>query len=232
MDYLRRSVENQLTEIYKDYQHESSSGKKKNKDTSADGDLKPISKRPHPVYKYSKKGKADLHEAVILAGLPVFLKYENGDIKIVEKIEETARVLVPPNPEEYPYEPYEFSSMEEVKEFVKAAIEASIGSLYLRAKQYVKQYNDQDQSKVILIASDIISSYFQDKFSTTHYVGVVGDNDSGKSSLGITFEATAYRPLYMTDPSAANIFRCLGTIEPGQCTIILDEADKIDSLLK
>ena len=32
----------------------------------------------------------------------------------------------------------------------------------------------------------------------------------------------------MTDPSAANIFRCLGTIEPGQCTIILDEADKID----
>src|ERR671927_368747 len=29
-------------------------------------------------------------------------------------------------------------------------------------------------------------------------------------------------------PSAANIFRCLGTVEPGQCTIILDEADKID----
>ena len=98
----------------------------------------------------------------------------------------------------------------------------------MRAKQYVKQYNDQDESKIILIALDIISSYFQDKFSTTHYIGVVGDNDSGKSSLGITFEATAYRPLYMTDPSAANIFRCLGTIEPGQCTIILDEADKID----
>jgi hypothetical protein len=72
------------------------------------------------------------------------------------------------------------------------------------------------------------TSYFQDKFSTTHYISVVGDNDSGKSSLGITFEVIAYRPLYMTDPSAANIFRCLGTIEPGQCTIILDEADKID----
>ena len=63
-------------------------------------------------------------------------------------------------------------------------------------------------------------------------LSVVGDNDSGKSSLGITFEATGYRPVYMTDPSAANIFRCLGTIESGQCTIILDEADKIDSLLK
>ena len=32
----------------------------------------------------------------------------------------------------------------------------------------------------------------------------------------------------MTNPSAANIYRCLGTIEPGQCSIILDEADKID----
>ena len=122
MDYLRHSIDNQLTDIYKDYEEESSSGKKKkNKDTSADGDLKPISKRPHPVYKYSKKGKADLHDAVILAGLPVFLKYENGEIKIVEKIEETARVIVPPNQEEYPYEPYEFSSMEEVREFVKAS---------------------------------------------------------------------------------------------------------------
>ena len=80
----------------------------------------------------------------------------------------------------------------------------------------------------MLIATDIIFSYFQDKFATTHYVSIVGDNDSGKSSLGITFEATGYRPVYMTDPSAANIFRCLGTIESGQCTIILDEADKID----
>jgi hypothetical protein len=76
--------------------------------------------------------------------------------------------------------------------------------------------------------TDIIFSYFQDKFATTHYDSIVGDNDSGKSSLGITFEGLAYRPVYMTDPSAANIFRCLGTIEPGQCTIILDEADKID----
>ena len=56
----------------------------------------------------------------------------------------------------------------------------------------------------------------------------MGDNDSGKSSIGITFESVGYRPVYMTDPSAANIFRCIGGIEPGQCTIILDEADKID----
>ena len=143
-------------------------------------------------------------------------------------IEEAARILIPPNREEYPYEPYEFSNMEEVRKLVEVAKTISIDSLYLWAKQYVKEYNDQDDYKIILIALDIIFSYFQDKFSTTHYVGVVGDNDSGKTSIGTTFEATAYRPVYMTDPSAPNIFRCLGQIEPGQCTIILDEADKID----
>jgi hypothetical protein len=32
----------------------------------------------------------------------------------------------------------------------------------------------------------------------------------------------------MTSPTAPNVFRTLGTIEPGQCTLVLDEADKID----
>jgi len=32
----------------------------------------------------------------------------------------------------------------------------------------------------------------------------------------------------MTDPSAANLFRILGTLEPGQCTLVADEAEKID----
>jgi hypothetical protein len=32
----------------------------------------------------------------------------------------------------------------------------------------------------------------------------------------------------MTDPSAANIFRVLGRIEHGQCTIVMDEVEQID----
>jgi hypothetical protein len=32
----------------------------------------------------------------------------------------------------------------------------------------------------------------------------------------------------MTGPSAANLFRILGTLEPGQCTLVADEAEKID----
>lgn len=185
-------------------------------------------KRSCTTYKYSNKGKGDLHEAIILAGLPTFLKYENEQIKAIEQIEEAGRIIKPPYQDEYPYETYEFSSMEEVREYVKQAQSMKIDSLYTQTKQFVKDYNNQDGYKQNLIALDIIFSYFQDKFSTTYYVGIVGDNDSGKSSIGITFESICYRPIYMTDPSAPNIFRCLGSIEPGQSTIILDEADKID----
>ena len=34
----------------------------------------------------------------------------------------------------------------------------------------------------------------------------------------------------MTDPSAPNLFRLLGVVEPVQCTMVLEEADKIDKI--
>jgi hypothetical protein len=101
-------------------------------------------------------------------------------------------------------------------------------SLYQKSKPIVKKYNDQDDYKLVLIAADIVWSYFQDKFSTTHYDCVVGDNGSGKSTVGDTFVSIGYRPVSMTDPSAANLFRVIGTIEPGQCTIVADETEKTD----
>ena len=56
----------------------------------------------------------------------------------------------------------------------------------------------------------------------------VSDNGSGKSTIGNVFECFAYRCVNMTDPTTANIFRIFGTIEPGQCILVLDEAEKID----
>ncbi|HEY9386335.1 MAG TPA: hypothetical protein VIP70_04800 [Nitrososphaeraceae archaeon] len=185
-------------------------------------------KSKHTAYKYSNNGKGPLHEAVILAGFPVFLKYKEGEIISVEKVEESSRIIKPPNPEEYPNEPYEFADMQEVLSYVRRAKEESMHSLYQRGKTFVKKYNDQDEDKQILLSADIVWSYLQDRFSTTHYDVVIGDNESGKSTIGDTFEAVGYRPVNMTDPTAANLFRVLGTIEPGQSTIIADEAEKID----
>jgi hypothetical protein len=180
------------------------------------------------AYKYSNKGKGALHEAVILAARPVFLKYENEGIKIIDRIEEATRIIKSPHDEHYPYEPYEFENMDEVLSYAERAGKESIDSLYLQAKQIAADYNDQKKDKVNLLAIEIISSYFQDRFPTTHYDIVLGGNGSGKSSYGDTFTAVGYRVVNLTDPNAANINRILGVIEIGQCTIVSDETGAID----
>jgi hypothetical protein len=100
--------------------------------------------------------------------------------------------------------------------------------LYKKGKSIVSKYIDQDAYIINLISIDILFSYFQDRFNTTHYTGIFGDNGSGKSSIGDVVEALAYRAMNTTDPTPANIFRSLGSTEAGQITLILDEAEKID----
>jgi hypothetical protein len=197
-----------------------SSRGEKNKGTQA--------QQQYTTYKYSNRGKGSLHESIILAGLPVFLKYENGEVKTVEHVEEPTRIIKSPHSEHYPYEPYEFESMNEVLNYVERARKESIDSLYLQAKQIAADYNDQKKDKVNLLAIEIISSYFQDRFPTTHYDIVLGGNGSGKSSYGDTFTAVGYRVVNLTDPNAANINRILGVIEIGQCTIVSDETGAIN----
>jgi hypothetical protein len=183
-----------------------------------------------PAYKYSKIGKGDLYESVILGGIPTFLRYDEENDKIVpyQSIEEETRILRPPSLEEYPYAPYEFASLEELDEYLGYAKKQFIDSLYDLVLNFIKLYNDQDEHKQILLAADAVLSYSQDRFGTTHYLGIVGDNNSGKSSIGNTLEVIMYRAVNMTSPTAPNIFRMLGMVEPGQCVLILDEADRID----
>jgi len=185
--------------------------------------------REFTIYKYSQMGHGELHEAVILDNSPRFIAYESEieQVKVLDNIKQETRILVPPAYEEYPYTPYEFKD-KELYEYIKRAKLENIESLYRQALAIVKKYIDQDEYKQILIAADIILSYFQDRFGTTHYIGVVGDNGSGKSTVGSTFDAIGYRCVNSTNPSAANIFRVLGVVEPGQCTLVLDESDMID----
>jgi hypothetical protein len=136
------------------------------------------------------------------------------------------------------HEPYEFQNMDQVLGYMERARKETIDSLYTQAKQIATEYNDQQGDKINLLTIDIVWSYFQDKFPTTHYDIVLGGNGSGKSSYGITFGATGYRVVNLTSPNAANINRILGSIEVGQCTIISDETgainknDDLMSLLK
>lgn len=208
---------------------------KRNNNTSENGNgkskqqqQKEKQKPDFDAFKYSKNGKGPLFEAIILSGRPVFITYENGKIEPYDEIEEDVRVIEPPHSQSYPYQPYEFKNMEEVLGYRERALAENIDSLYQKAKRIAQDYNDQRKEKTNLLATEIISSYFQDLFPTIHYTIVLGGNGSGKSSYGDVFTETGYRVVNLTNPNAANINRILGCIEVGQCTIVSDETGPID----
>jgi hypothetical protein len=147
-------------------------------------------KRSIPAYKYSNNRKGLLHESVILTGIPVFIKYENGQVKVVDRIEESSRIIRPPRIEEYPYPPYEFANVEELREYVNKAKSSNIESLYLDTHEIVRRYIEQEEDIIVIYTADIVWSYFQDSFPTTHYINLVGDTESGKSSMGEVFQFT------------------------------------------
>ena len=186
------------------------------------------------TFKSSKMGKGDLYEAVFIKGLPVFIKYNDKtkEFEKIDQIEETTRIITPPTLEECPYLPYEFESLDEINNINKFIENNNIGLDYFYNKGYeiVSKYNNQSKSKLRLATIKIITSHFQDRFPTTEYLYLVGGNGSGKSSLAETFRALAYKAVVMTDPSAPNLFRLLGSVEPVQCTMVLEEADKIDKI--
>ncbi len=207
--------------------HNKNHNNKKTKKQSED------SKNEVVAYKYSKKGQGSLFEAIILDGQPCFATWypdygiNNESIKIRPFIEESTRIIKPPKLEEYFYTPYEFADKQELNDYFRRANIITLDELYKTVKSFFQTYVDQDKNIIVILCADSILTYFQDLFPVVHYIEGVGDNDAGKSSIGFTFEYTGYRVIRGTSISGANYYRILGNIEPGQCTIIEDEADNI-----
>jgi hypothetical protein len=202
------------------------------------------------IYKYSnldnKRKKKVLHEAAILTSTdkndideqstirqqPALLYYdkEQDKIKTVSAIVQSNRILKPAEEDEYQYIPYTYDTDIDEANLIKDQLrneKATLESFYKEAFEFVKLFTVQDNEKQVIIAANVVGSYFQDKFPTCHYLAVTGKPGSGKTSIGHTFGAIGYRPIYQVDPSAPNILRTLGKIEPGQSTLIIDEADKL-----
>lgn len=78
-----------------------------------------------------------------------------------------------------------------------------------------------------LCAADTIFTYLQDRFSMTHYIFVIGDNDSGKTAFHDVMKAICYRPYSAVSMSDAVLYRVLGSEDEGQAVILLDEANSL-----
>jgi hypothetical protein len=192
------------------------------------------SKTEEIVYKYSSKGTGILRECATITGIPYYVKksfnerLENEVVTIEPKIEEKTKTFRPPFEEEYPFIPYEFKNNEEPNQYLQLAKQETVDSIYEKIKSMVKKLNDIDEKTKNLFSANILSSYFQDRFSTVHYLIVVGANGTGKSAFGNTFECLGYRAVNITNATESFWFRIFGTNEPGQVTIIAEEVDKMD----
>lgn len=84
-----------------------------------------------PVFTTFKYSRPCLHEAVIIDGLPFFIYYDpqSGSIITTDKIEESSRILRPPNRTEYPYIPYVFVNAEELQKCLEKARSENIDTL-------------------------------------------------------------------------------------------------------
>jgi hypothetical protein len=167
------------------------------------------------TFKYSKNGQGDLYESVLIGGQPYFICYNSATnkIEIHDEIREKFRIILPAEPSDYSYPPYEFSDEESLLLTYSAAKKENLDTLLSKSESIVSKYNDQDQHKITSIASDVVWSYFQDRFATTRYEVLVGGVGSGKSAFAATFGAIGYRPVSTTNPTPAILYRLLGNID-------------------
>jgi hypothetical protein len=192
--------------------------------------------REEIVYKYSNKGQQHLRESILVDEKPYFMAYafnedKSKDFFVTPPIIEdniNNRVLRPPNRDECPYEPYDFTASSINGYYLPKVKQATINTLYQQVKSYVKSFNDVHEMASRLLSFNIIGSYFQDRFSTTHYMMIIGDNGAGKSAFGDTFECLGYRPVKASNTNESFWYRVLGTVEIGQVTVIAEEIDRLD----
>ena len=119
-------------------------------------------------------------------------------------------------------------SVEEVQYFIDLAKNETLDSLFNRVKNELKKYIDIDDDFINILSADIVFTYFQDRLGMTHYLLIVGDNNTGKSNILLVFSFLGYRAIYDTAITPANIYNFGSQLEEGQCIIIEDEIDDID----
>jgi hypothetical protein len=99
--------------------------------------------------------------------------------------------------------PYRFASKEDLDKLIEKAKTETLDSLYRKNKVIWRKFVDGDNFHISISAADEISTYFQEKIGSTHYLFYIGDNDVGKSNNLTKIHYTAYRYTYCFKAFAA-----------------------------
>ncbi|NIP61711.1 MAG: hypothetical protein GWN01_13530 [Nitrosopumilaceae archaeon] len=172
-------------------------------------------------------GKELYVESIIVDSKPEFLAVNTttGKKFIMHRLCTHEGTFRPLERHECGYPPYEFSQ-EEIDRLCSREI--SKEEVIEDTLEMVQRYNAIPYRDQTLIAGDIVLSYCLEWVSTVHFPYVVGETESGKSSVIILAGAIAYRCMNAGQMSIANIYNFLGTDEEGAGNICEDEAEKME----
>jgi hypothetical protein len=186
-----------------------------------------ITEKTLQIRKYAFDGI--VYESILVDNRPYFITLnESSNYSLEERIEIAGNTFLPQdnittvNPL-----PYKFESQEELEKYFTKARNETYDSLFTKVRSEFKKYLNVPEHTLTILSADIVYSYFQDKFGTTHYNIFIGENGSGKNSALLVFKHLGYRVFYVTAASAANYYTFLGDVQEGQGTIAEDEADDI-----
>jgi len=188
------------------------------------------------IHKFTANGDMPLHESIVFtdSGQSAFVYLDSdGKLRFVNQIERSDKILFPAdNMDSQNPLSYKFASPEELQDYVDLARRETLDSLYQAVKSNFRRYVNVDEHYLVVLASDVILSYFQEKFSTMHYDIFVGDNGSGKNSAQLVISRLGYRVYYLVSASAPNYFTAYGNVEEGQVTIAEDEVGDLIKTIK
>ena len=184
-------------------------------------------KNVYTINKYSQG--IPLAEAILVNNIPRFIQIIDRKPVYKPEIELSDINIIPPQRTEYlSKEYYSFDSFEEVQYFIDLAKNETLDTLFTRVKNELKKYIDIDDDFLNILSADIVFTYFQDRLRMTHYLLIIGDNNTGKSNILLVFSFLGYRPILDTAITPANIYNYGSQLEEGQCIILEDEIDDID----
>jgi len=187
-------------------------------------------KKKIPIRKYTANGKIPPHESVIIGSTPKFVTInEVGKVEFKSEIKAPGGEIFIPNDTIYTSNPlpYIFESEEEFRQILDVAKNETFDSLFSTVETEFRKFVKVEEHYYTLLVGNTILSHFQDKFPVTHYIIIVGDNDSGKNSALLVYRFLGYRVFYVTSASAPNYYTVLGNREEGQVTIAEDEAQDL-----
>jgi hypothetical protein len=194
------------------------------------------------VQKYHNASEGnELYEAVLVGKDAFFVSLDRDStidtphcrlinaFSIPNAIGNTVIEILPRENLTYLSKPYQFESEKEINQYLEKASKENLDSIYLKVKQIVQKYiAAASDTHHVILAADVVFSYFMDVFGQTHYLFFYGDNGTGKTINLLLISQIGYRVMYDIDVTAANIFTYYGTIEEGQGVICEDEADDLD----